>query len=52
MQMHILVFNKINKSNSIDMQNEGSAEILYMEMDYQPTGSLNDTFLTWKDEII
>ena len=51
MQMHTLVFNKINKDNSIDMQNEGSAEIYCMELDYQSTGTLNDAFLTWKDAI-
>ena len=47
MQMHILVSNKINKDNSKEIQNEGSAEKYFMEMDYQPTGTLNETFLTW-----
>ena len=51
MQMHTLVFNKINKDNSIDMQNEGSAEIYCMELDYQPNRTLNDAFLKWKDAI-
>ena len=45
MQMHTLVFNKINKTNSIEIQNEGNAEIFFMEMDYEPTGKLNEVFV-------
>ena len=51
MQIHALDFNKINKDNSIDAQNEGHAEIYGMKMDYQPTGTLNDALLKWKDII-
>ena len=51
MQMHSFVFNKINKDNSIDILNEGSAKIYCMKMDYQPTGTLNEAFFTWKDAI-
>ena len=51
MQMHTLVFNKMNKDNSTDIQNKGSAEIYYMEIDYQTTGTLNNAFLKWKDTI-
>ena len=51
MQIHTLVFNKINIDNSIDIQNKGRAEIFCTEMDYQPTGTSNDAFLKWKDSI-
>ena len=34
MQTQTLVFNKINKDYSIDIQNEGSTKIYCMEMDY------------------
>ena len=51
MQMHTLLFNKIKKDNLIDVQNEGSAEIYCMEMDYQPSGTLNEVFLEWIDII-
>ena len=47
-QMHTLVFNIIKKDNSIDIQNEGSAEIYCMEMNYEPTGTLNESFLNLK----
>ena len=45
MQMHTLFFNKISKDYSVDIQNEGSTKIYCMEMDYQPTGTLNDAFI-------
>ena len=51
MEMLTLVFNKINKGNSMEIQNEGSAEIYCKAIDYQPTGTLNDTFLKGKDAI-
>ena len=46
--MHTLVFNKINEDNLMEIQSEGSAEIYCMQMDYQPTGTLNEAFLKWK----
>ena len=51
MHMHTLVFNKTNKDNLIEMQNEGCAEIYCKEMDYQPTGTLNEAYLKQKDAI-
>ena len=35
-QMNTFVFNKVNKDNSIGIQNDSSTDILTMEMDYQP----------------
>ena len=35
----------------METQNEGSAEIYCIEIDYQPTGTLNEAFLKWKDAI-
>ena len=40
MQIYILVFNKMNKDNLIDVQNKGSAENYCMEMDYEPNLNL------------
>ena len=51
MEMHTLIFNKINKNNSIDVQNKDSAKIYCMKMDYQSTGTLNEAFLKWIDAI-